>query len=175
MSLMIVLKIFVTFFLFQLPKAQPLTKWQQFAQKKGIVKRKKSKFVWDEAKKEWGRRYGFNKANDDSKPWLIEVPVNSGSFFVVFRDVFVIFLHRFSFSSDPNEDQFARRTTEKKERVAKNELQRLKNIARANKINSKNFEIIRFCFFTSILVLFSVRNDGAIINKKSSVNDVRVE
>lgn len=67
--------------LIQLPKAKPLTKWQQFAQKKGIVKRKKSKFVWDDAKKEWGRRYGFKKANDDSKPWLIEVPVNAGSFF----------------------------------------------------------------------------------------------
>jgi len=114
-----------------LPKAKPLTKWQQFAQKKGIVKHKKSKFVWDDAKKEWGRRYGFNKANDESKPWLIEVPVNA----------------------DPNEDQFAKRTTDKKERVAKNELQRLKNIARANKIN--------------------IRNDGAIINKKSSVNDVK--
>lgn len=114
-----------------LPKPKPLTKWQKFAQSKGIVKQKKSKFVWDDAKQEWGRRYGFKKANDDSKPWLIEVPVNA----------------------DPNEDQFAKRTAAKKERVAKNEFQRLKNIARANKVN--------------------VRNDGAIINTKSSTNDVK--
>ncbi|CAF2512201.1 unnamed protein product [Rotaria sp. Silwood2] len=114
-----------------IPKPKPLTKWQKFAQNKGIVKQKKSKFVWDEAKKEWGRRYGYKKANDDSKPWLIEVPT----------------------SADPNEDQFAKRSSAKKERVAKNEFQRLKNIGRANKVN--------------------VRNDGAIINKKSSVNDVK--
>lgn len=114
-----------------LPKPKPLTKWQEFAQKKGIVKRKKSKFVWDETHKEWRPRFGFKKANDESKPWLIEVPGNA----------------------DPNEDQFAKRLTEKKERVAKNEFQRLKNIARANKIN--------------------IRNDGAIIDKKSSVNDVK--
>ena len=63
-----------------MPKPKPLTKWQQFAQSKGIVKQKKSKFVWDEAKKEWGRRYGYKKANDDTKPWLIEVPQNSGLF-----------------------------------------------------------------------------------------------
>ncbi len=31
-----------------LPKPKPLTKWQQFAQKKGIVKRKRSKLVFDE-------------------------------------------------------------------------------------------------------------------------------
>ncbi|CAF0894675.1 unnamed protein product [Adineta ricciae] len=113
------------------PKPKPLTKWQKFAQSKGIVKRNKSKFVWDETKQEWGRRYGYKKANDDTKPWLIEVPG----------------------SADPNEDQFAKRLAAKKERVAKNEFQRLKNIARANKIN--------------------VRNDGAIINKKSSTNDVK--
>lgn len=64
--------------LIQVPKPKPLTKWQKFAQSKGIVKRKKSKFVWDETKKEWGRRYGYKKANDDSKPWLIEVPSSVG-------------------------------------------------------------------------------------------------
>jgi regulator of ribosome biosynthesis len=62
------------------PKPKPLTKWQQFAQKKGIVKKKQSKFVWDETKQDWGRRYGYKKANDDSKPWLIEVPTSAGLF-----------------------------------------------------------------------------------------------
>jgi len=107
-----------------IPKPKPLSKWQKFAQSKGIVKKKKSKFVWDEAKKDWGRRYGFNKANDESKDWVIEVPANA----------------------DPNEDQFSKRKAEKKERVSKNEFQRLKNVSRANKV--------------------SVRNDGTL--KKSS-------
>ncbi|CAF3137517.1 unnamed protein product [Rotaria socialis] len=113
------------------PKPKPLTKWQKFAQSKGIVKKKKSKFVWDETKKEWGRRYGYKKANDETKPWLIEVPT----------------------TADPSEDQFAKRLAAKKERVAKNEFQRLKNIAHSKKIN--------------------MRNDGAIINKKSSAVDVK--
>ncbi len=39
--------------------------------------------------------------------------------------------------SDPDEDQFAKRSAAKKERVAKNEFQRLKNIARGKKINGK--------------------------------------
>jgi len=114
-----------------LPKPKPLTKWQKFAQGKGIVKHKKSKFVWDEAKKQWGRRYGFKKANDESKDWVIEVPGNA----------------------DPNEDQFEKRQKAKKERVAKNEFQRLKNIARAKNIN--------------------VRNDGVVINKKSSTIEMK--
>ncbi|CAF4024686.1 unnamed protein product, partial [Adineta steineri] len=67
----------------------------------------KSRFVWDEQKKEWGRLYGYKKANDESKVWLMEVPT----------------------SADPNEDQFAKKS------AAKNEFQRLENIARANKIN----------------------------------------
>ena len=35
--------------------------------------------------------------------------------------------------SDPREDQFAKSETEKKERIAKNEFQRLRNIARSKK------------------------------------------
>ncbi|CAF1395912.1 unnamed protein product, partial [Didymodactylos carnosus] len=60
-----------------LPKPKPLTKWQKFAQSKGIVKHKKDKFEWDEANKEWRRRYGYKKANDDSKDWVIELPGNA--------------------------------------------------------------------------------------------------
>lgn len=31
-----------------LPKPKPLTKWQKYAQEKGITKTKKSKLAWDE-------------------------------------------------------------------------------------------------------------------------------
>ncbi|XP_076017258.1 ribosome biogenesis regulatory protein homolog [Genypterus blacodes] len=93
------------------PKPKPPTKWEQFAKLKGIQKKKKTNLVWDEVGKEWKRRWGYQRAKDNTKEWLIEVPQ----------------------TADPNEDQFAKRTTAKKERVAKNELNRLRNIARAQK------------------------------------------
>lgn len=93
------------------PKPKPPTKWEQFAKLKGIQKKKKTNLVWDETAKEWRRRWGYKRAKDDTKEWMIEVPGNA----------------------DPNEDQFAKRTNAKKERVAKNEYNRLKNIARAQK------------------------------------------
>lgn len=94
------------------PKPRPPTKWEQFAKLKGIQKKKKTNLVWDENAKEWKRRWGYKKANDSTKEWLIEVPE----------------------TADPNEDQFAKRVKAKKEGVAKNEFNRLKNIARAQKI-----------------------------------------
>ncbi|AWP20682.1 putative ribosome biogenesis regulatory protein -like [Scophthalmus maximus] len=94
------------------PKRKPPTKWEQFAKLKGIQKKKKTNLVWDENAKEWKRRWGYQRARDDTKDWLVEVPE----------------------TADPNEDQFAKRVKAKKERVAKNELNRLRNIARAQKI-----------------------------------------
>lgn len=94
------------------PKPRPPTKWEQFAKLKGIQKKKKTNLVWDENAKEWKRRWGYKRANDNTKEWLIEVPE----------------------TADPNDDQFAKRIKAKKERVAKNEFNRLKNIARAQKI-----------------------------------------
>lgn len=41
------------------------------------------------------------------------------------------------FTEDPNVDLFAKKNKEKKERVAKNELQRLRNIARSQKSKGK--------------------------------------
>ncbi|KHJ75285.1 ribosome biogenesis regulatory protein, partial [Oesophagostomum dentatum] len=67
--------------------------------------------VFDEATKEWKPTYGYRRGNDDTKDWLIEIPDNA----------------------DPNKDYFAERVEKKKERVAKNETQRLKNLARQMK------------------------------------------
>lgn len=41
-----------------LPKPRPQTKWEKFAQKKGIVKKKRSKLAYDETSGEWRRRCG---------------------------------------------------------------------------------------------------------------------
>ncbi|EPY74006.1 hypothetical protein CB1_002337019 [Camelus ferus] len=78
----------------------------------GIRPKKKTNLVWDEVSGQWRRRWGYQRARDDTKEWLIEVPG----------------------SADPMEDQFAKRIQAKKERVAKNELNRLRNLARAHKI-----------------------------------------
>uniref|UniRef100_A0A915PWU5 Ribosome biogenesis regulatory protein n=1 Tax=Setaria digitata TaxID=48799 RepID=A0A915PWU5_9BILA len=111
--------------LFRLPREKPLpderqlTKWEQYAQQKGIRKKKKDRKVFDEEVKEWKSRYGYRRAKDnDAKDWLIEIPDNK----------------------DPMIDYFDEREKAKKERVNKNEMQRLRNIARLRgpKISSAN-------------------------------------
>ncbi|XP_022114034.2 ribosome biogenesis regulatory protein homolog [Pieris rapae] len=95
------------------PKPKPLTKWQEFAKAKGITKTKKSKLEWDEQLQKWVPLYGFKKAAaEKEKNWLIPVPQNL----------------------DPMTDMYEKKASEKSEKVAKNELQRLKNIARARKV-----------------------------------------
>lgn len=96
------------------PKPKPLTKWQEFAKSKGITKKKKDKVKWDEQLQKWVPLYGFKRAAaEKEKDWLIEVPQNL----------------------NPMTDMFEKKASEKSEKVAKNELQRLKNIARARKVN----------------------------------------
>ncbi|KAJ8968027.1 hypothetical protein NQ314_002518 [Rhamnusium bicolor] len=94
------------------PKPRPLTKWQQFAKEKGIQKKKKNKLSWDEQLQKWVPLYGFKRAKaEKEKDWLLEVPGNV----------------------DPMEDQFAKKIEAKSEKIAKNELQRLRNIAKSTK------------------------------------------
>ncbi|KAI5651697.1 ribosome biogenesis regulatory protein (RRS1) domain-containing protein [Phthorimaea operculella] len=95
------------------PKPKPLTAWQEFAKAKGINKKKKDKLKWDEELQKWVPLYGFKRAAaEKEKNWLIEVPQNL----------------------DPMTDMYEKKATEKSEKVAKNELQRLKNMARARKV-----------------------------------------
>lgn len=95
------------------PKPKPPTKWEQFAKSKGIKSKSdknREKLVYDETTRKWVPRYGYNKArNDEQKDWLIEVPDNA----------------------DPNVDYFAKKNEDKRERVAKNKFQHLRNVARA--------------------------------------------
>lgn len=55
-----------------LPKPRAQTKWEQFAQRKGIVKKKRSKEVWDEEAGEYRRRFGYKRAGDESEVPIIE-------------------------------------------------------------------------------------------------------
>jgi len=55
-----------------LPEDKPQTRWDKFAAIKGIQKKKKrEKLVWDDTNQDYRRRYGYKKANDDAKQWLI--------------------------------------------------------------------------------------------------------
>lgn len=96
------------------PKPKPPTKWEQFAKTKGIKSKSsknREKLVYDETTRKWVPRYGYQKVkNDDQKDWLIEVPDNA----------------------DPNVDYFAKRNEDKKERIAKNKFQNLRNKVRNN-------------------------------------------
>ena len=61
-----------------LPRAKPVpkprapTKWEAFAQRKGIVKRKRSREVFDEEAGEHRRRFGYKRAGDESEVPIIE-------------------------------------------------------------------------------------------------------
>lgn len=92
----------------KIPEKKEPTKWEKYAAEKGLKKKKKDKKVFDEATKEWKPTYGYRRGNDNTKDWLIEIPEGA----------------------DPNKDYFSERVEKKKERVAKNETQRLKNLAR---------------------------------------------
>jgi len=90
------------------PEKKKLTKWEQYSKEKGFVKRKKDRMMWDEEKKEWRPRWGYKRAGGLAEKWVLEVPENA----------------------DPYEDQFGKLKKASNERVAKNELQRLRNLAR---------------------------------------------
>jgi len=103
------------------PKGKAVTKWEQYARDKGIQRKKKKKKVWDETLKRWVPRWGMRKNQaEKEKNWVMEVPV----------------------TSDPYEDQFAKAADAKKERVAKNEFQRLRNIAKARKVKVPNVGVL---------------------------------
>ncbi|GJP64562.1 hypothetical protein CLOP_g21537 [Closterium sp. NIES-67] len=88
------------------PRPRGLTKWERFAREKGIQKRKKGKFVFEETSGEWKPRYGYKRAND-----IKDIPILEAK------------------ASDvAGEDPFAKLKAEKKARVKANEQRRLGNL-----------------------------------------------
>jgi len=57
------------------PKEKEKTKWEKFAEKKGIkAKRKDGKLAYDEAKGDWVPKYGYKGKNTGGDAdWLVEV------------------------------------------------------------------------------------------------------
>lgn len=97
-----------------LPKPKPPTKWELFAKKKGIQNRKKDKLVFDEQTGSWKRRYGYDRVNDDKDVPIIDAKM----------------------TDEPGEDPFAKRRSEKKQRVEKQEKNRYQNLKEAAKVGA---------------------------------------
>ena len=55
-----------------LPQPSPDTRWEQFAKRKGIVKKKRGRMEWDEQKQQYAPRFGYGRANDESENVVIE-------------------------------------------------------------------------------------------------------
>lgn len=98
-----------------LPKPKEMTKWEKYAAEKGIVKKKKKdRLAWDDVVQKWVPLYGYKKVKvDEQKNWCIPLKGNA----------------------DPDEDPFKKMAEQKSERVAKNELQRLRNLAKTKNVN----------------------------------------
>merc|ERR1712159_22348 len=62
-----------------LPKAKVMTRWEKFAQEKGIQKKKRSRMVWDEITKDWVPRWGYKsvKQNAEKANIIMEVKDNA--------------------------------------------------------------------------------------------------
>ncbi|PWN19053.1 RRS1-domain-containing protein, partial [Microstroma glucosiphilum] len=102
-----------------LPKPKPLTKWQEFAKKKGIAdtKKKEGKLVYDEATQEWVPKWGYKGNNKkEEEQWIHEVP----------------------FGKDDDYDPSKAMKAERKKRRLHNDAQRLRNLARASAASSSN-------------------------------------
>lgn len=56
------------------PKDKEKTRWEKFADKKGIkAKRKDGKLAYDEASGEWKPKYGYKGKKAEGEDWLVEI------------------------------------------------------------------------------------------------------
>jgi len=105
-----------------LPKPKEMTKWEKYAAEKGIVKKKKKdRLAWDDVVQKWVPLYGYKKVKVDAeKNWCIPLAGNA----------------------DPDEDPYKKLSEQKSERVAKNELQRLRNLAKQKNVNLPSVGVV---------------------------------
>jgi regulator of ribosome biosynthesis len=61
-----------------LPREKPKTKWDEFAQIKGIQKGKRSSKRWNEERQDFVPRYGKGSVNNEKmQDWVMELPANA--------------------------------------------------------------------------------------------------
>ncbi|KAH9618922.1 hypothetical protein KSS87_013405 [Heliosperma pusillum] len=136
-----------------LPRPTPKTRWEVFAETKGIKKRK-DKTAYDEKSGEWKRTYGYDRANDENDDPIIEAKPSDGKLMAMRGFIFLLISHltltlchaftglrgasslcshAVSLLAVPGEDPFAKRKKGRKERADKHEKNRLKNLKEAAK------------------------------------------
>merc|ERR1719370_1596723 len=105
------------------PKPKVMTKWEKYAKEKGIdKKKKKDRLVWDDVVQKWIPQFGYKKAQAEAdKNWMIPVKGNAPD----------------------DEDPFEKLAESKREKVAKNELQRLRNLAKVEKVAKNELQRLR--------------------------------
>eukprot|EP00092_Neocalanus_flemingeri_P013963 GFUD01015061.1.p1 GENE.GFUD01015061.1~~GFUD01015061.1.p1 ORF type:complete len:365 (-),score=117.49 GFUD01015061.1:476-1570(-) len=96
------------------PKPKAMTKWEKYAKDKGIdKKKKKDRLVWDDVVSKWVPQFGYKKAQaENDKNWMI--PLKK--------------------TDDMEENPYEKIAEDKREKKAKNELQRLRNLARTKNV-----------------------------------------
>ena len=119
-----------------------MTKWEKYAKEKGQTvtdkciacimsiltkssgidkKKKKDRMVWDDVVQKWVPQFGYKKVQaEQEKNWMIPVKGNAPD----------------------DEDPFEKLAESKREKVAKNELQRLRNLAKVKKVNVPSLGVV---------------------------------
>jgi regulator of ribosome biosynthesis len=94
-----------------LPKEKPKTRWEKFAEEKGLKQQKRSRMVWDETIKDWAPRHGFKsvKKNAERVEWAIEAKPGD----------------------DPSEDPFLKRRMQKQLDQSKQKFREVRNTLEA--------------------------------------------
>ena len=84
-------------------------------------KKKKDRLVWDDVVSKWVPQFGYKKAQAEAdKNWMIPLKMNA----------------------DPTEDPYEKLAESKREKVAKNELQRLRNLARTKNVTIPSVGVV---------------------------------
>merc|ERR1712181_71495 len=87
----------------------------------GDKKKKKDRLVWDDVVSKWVPQFGYKKVKaEEEKNWMIPVKGNAPD----------------------DEDPFEKLAESKREKVAKNELPRLRNLAKVKKVNVPSLGVV---------------------------------
>jgi len=111
------------------PELRPKTKWEKFADIKGIKNRKRGRLVYDERYQKWLPRWGFKRGKDSRAEWITEHhDVSSGAAigYPVNRP-------------GPVVDPFTQELQDKKQRIEKQKKHELRNKANALKDSKKSY------------------------------------
>lgn len=58
----------------KIPPPKKMTRWEKFAKEKGIVKKKRTRMIYDEASKEWAPRWGYKSAKFNAEKANVIMP-----------------------------------------------------------------------------------------------------